>query len=269
MYILNEKLFAERLLKEGFWYKKQIGYQIQILCRYFNKELNQNLYGCINTIIKLLHDNNDIVIRTLSNKETIKFIENSWKVSHPEYYRNDKYIFITKNEQNKLDQIENLQIRKFIFILLILYKQNKHKPIIINVRDLFNLSKINIKANERFYFIGNVKKTGLINMPKYDTITLYKDNNNNRIDETFEITFADTNINEDNILYKLLNTNDLGKDSILQQWINLSKCYKTTKCKLCGKEIKLTNNGINKYCKDCKKIIEKERIRTYRKSVRG
>lgn len=270
MYILNEKLFAERLLKEGFWFKKQVGYQVQALCRYYNKELGQSLNESINFIIKILESDDKLVLRYFKQGECEKFVRDCWNKSYPEYYKNNEWTIITNKEQEILNGIEDLELRKLVFVLLILYRQNDYRSVVIDPCDLFKLAQSKIKTDRRYYEIGNLKRMGLIEMPDWKKTNLYEKRVKTKITNTFSIPFAEKQFEEKDIKYKIKNTNDTNyKNGVVGQWIELSQSYEKIECLTCGKFVKQNRNGGRKYCKECRSKRNTERALAINNEKKG
>lgn len=243
MIIFDEKTYAENIIKNGYKNEKYINYDNLILVKYWKyvgfdeKKIRENL---INIMIDF---------QNLYNGDILEYkVNRALNIGLKYDLLTDISIDITKNDIDIINQLEDIQIRKILFILLAIWKfKGKPKRFQISNIDIMKLS--GVKTNNEIFW-GNIHSlidSKLINMVEYKNKVYYTINFNNDDKMVDEVLFE---INKyDNIIYYYLML--LEPDEYIL-------------CEKCGVPIKVLSNH-QKYCSNCWKVIHKEQDKEYQK----
>ena len=230
--ILNEKLYAEELLKNYVLGNKP-SETLGILVKYFyNMGYNQE---------KIRKELNDFMEKSC----TIKYNPDKWQDTFDNLIKQAKkyklkeidYISITENELKTISSIKNKPLERLAFTLLCLSKlANKFNP---NNNDwsnrqdkeVFKLANIQVNITKQCLMINDLKNLGLI---EYSKII---DNINTKV------LFIDEDSKE---ILKITKFRDLGNEYLF--W----KGEKFKRCRECGKLIRPNKQNNNSYCNECK-----------------
>ena len=252
--IFDELVYAEKLLSNGFiklmsyndllilskfyFFKtldeEQVRKKLNAFCYKYNPEYNEVIFG--NTIDKAIRNGKK---------------GNLWI---------PKNVVITKDEIQRIKQINNYRYEKILFALLVCAKFQKQKS--------NNDGKKNIAGMASRYFANqtmgsvlslakvhaNRKEQAIIRADIYKlryTLSLRK----NKLGG-FEILYADTNYNADNIFAEITSRDDI---------IDFYPPYLI--CLGCGKEIDKVGNN-KKYCQQCWQKTKNERNKRHMQKTR-
>ena len=233
MIILNETKFAQNILNQNFIYDNIKTY-INILVRYFIQKEN------------------------LSKKDTYLKIDNFLKRHYKKYnyskwqdYINKqiglgrKYplleidnVPITKNELQKIQDINNIKLEKLVFTILCLAKfsnlrnDKNNNWVNTSITDIFRMAHINVKSDDEFLLINDLLDRNLIYYNK-------KTDNTNMC-----VKFID---NQSDTVLKISDFRELGYEYLLYRGEPYFRC---NECGILSKQNKLNNK---RYCSRCSK----------------
>lgn len=240
MYVLNEKRFIEKRLKDDNLYKESI---TTLLVRYYiekgmsKKEIIENVSNYYKKRIKSYKE--------LSNKLVISgIVERELKNKTP--LINMTHVPVSSSEYGTIKQLNNKTEERVLFSFLVLAKYLN----IINLKNdnwttkdtgkLFkSIAKVNMNQVDQYLLLKKFKDMGLVEFAK-------------GINTNIRITFID---NKDELI-KVDSFVDLGKF-----YTDIGK-NKLVRCQECDKLVKRESNSM-KYCKPCYEKIHQELDRKY------
>lgn len=233
--LLDEREYAEKLIKGNDKLDKKPSYDLRILSKYyfFEKGLTPN---------KIYLELVNIMENKYSNFSLAKWQDMLLNLSKQakKYPLIDiDYIPITENELLTVDKIENKRMKRFAFALLCLakYKNNVNAKnndwVNYKFKEIFRMANINATKKEQGCMVYDMKTLGLIKMNRMvDNLSInvcYVDKDNSK--EILHITDF-RNLGYEYLLY-------CGEDFI--------------RCKDCGVLIRQNKQGNRVYCTECNK----------------
>ena len=248
MIIFNELEYAENMLKRGFLQDKY-SMELKILAKYYNKKkdlkTNDIKVKLKEFCKKYLTGYNEILhLDMITTATTFGVQKKNVLVVIPP-------IPITKNELEKIKELNDLDLEKLSFVALVLSKINKHIPkntnskykkkenidnqgyYVNNLKDLFTCSKITCNKTRKDIFIEQLHETKLFGFTIFCTL---------------EVNFVDE-ISEPEIIIK-------NFDNFILEYLKYIG-HNIAHCLNC--EIPFaTSNSTHKYCKICAKEIYNE-----------
>ena len=233
MIILNETKFAQNILNQNFIYDNIKTY-INVLVRYFVQK------------------------EELSKKDTYLKIDNFLKTHYKKYnyskwqdYINkqidlgNKYplleidnVPITKNELQKIQDINNIKLEKLAFTILCLAKfsnlrnDKNNNWVNTSITDIFRMAHINVKSDDKFLLINDLLDKDLIYYNK-------KTDNTNMC-----VKFID---NQSDTILQISDFRELGYEYLLYTGESYFRC---NECGILSKQNKIGNK---RYCNHCSK----------------
>lgn len=235
MIVLNEKEYAQKLIDNKSLGEKPF-YSLTVLAKY--------CYNCLGYKNKQIADFlMDFMEKYYSRYECNK---QNWDNNIRKIARNIKRyklyeidgVYITKSELERIHDLNNTTYEKLAFTLLCLAKYNNIKSgknngwVNTDIKDIFNLAKINCGVKDRYKKMGYIKEMSMIEFPKRN------DNLNCRV------TFISTDEEDENLLF-VSDFRELGFEY-------LKFCgEKFSRCGECGRLIKNNKYGNKKYCNEC------------------
>ncbi len=252
--ILDEKHLLNRALNEGFVYKKP-SVTIRILAKhYLSKGMNnEQVYDIISSFLSKNYADyipmnwhrsiKGIINKLVRNKDySLVYIEN---------------IEITKNEINKIKAINNIELERLAFTLLVyakIYNQlNDNSSNWVNERHghIFKDAKISAEDIKQGRMIHELNKAGLIFVPlKNESINI-------------KVEFVDNSFDESDVVITINNF-----ENFVYEYYKYFDSSKFIYCSECGKLIKPTNNR-QKYCSICWRKKERELWRNNKRKIRN
>lgn len=252
--LLNEENHVIRLLEEGFILDNAIGYELSLLAKYYihRQDLNrpQTRDKLIDFCNKYIENFDSVNWRNTINRA----VENGKKYD----FINVDEINITKSELDKITSIKSTRAAKIMFVLLVIAKANnkagklnyeqKYKNLeerkdIYYVSDtissIVKMSKISLKSEDKYKILRNLQDLEFIKVTtKGKFIILIVDN----------ISEVKLHINRlDDFIYDYLGY--------------IGQKVKTCEGEGCKKRILVKGASPKKYCEECQKKIEKEKVR--------
>jgi len=229
--IFDEKKYAENLILNGYKNKKYINSDNIILVKYWKyvglseKQIQNNLKNFMNEFQELYSAN------IVENK-----VSRAMNIGMQYDLYTDIKITILDKELELINNLESLELRKLMFILLVVWKfKGKPQRFKINNIDLLRLSEVKVNNNVFWDYIYKITQTQMLSMVVYQNKDYYTVN----MDLDGEVILNIDNFN--NPIYYYLNLIEPDK----------FKC-----CEECGELIKITSNR-KKYCTTCWKEKEK------------
>jgi hypothetical protein len=239
--ILDEKHLLNRALNEGFVYKKP-SVTIRILAKhYLSKGMNnEQVYDIISSFLSKNYADyipmnwhtsiKGIINKLIKSKDySLVYIEN---------------VKITKNEISKIKLINDIELERLAFTLLVyakIYNQiNDNSSNWVNERHghIFKDAKISAEDIKQGKMIYELNKAGLIFIPlKNESINI-------------KVEFVDNSFDESDVAITINNF-----ENFVYEYYKYFDPSKFIYCSECGKLIKPTNNK-NKYCDYCAREIK-------------
>lgn len=263
MKILNEKTYAEKMIKHGFMQKKY-EYELKILAKYyfFQKNVGEELKNKLLDFCKLYIKNFNEIKYMNMLKRSFQFAEtNSLFIVQP--------VRITQLEIDEIKTLNDLKVEKVAFILLVLSKINR-QSYELYLNDKVEYYKRENKSTDNIYIspdyivkdkISSVFILAKIYLKKIDKSEIFKlliDKGFIEMSESckYKILYVkddDTLLMLDN--FKFFNDFVLEYEKLIGD--NIGYCE-------CSKPIRITSSR-SKYCKECWKIRERELKRDWKR----
>jgi hypothetical protein len=238
--ILDEQHLLDKSLNDGYIDIKKPSNTIKILVKhYLSKGMNkQQAFDSIDDFLnKNLNDYN------LPNwMKSITGMINRINKSKDFQLVNINKIHITKNEINKIRELNNTRLEKLVFVLLVYAK----------IYNQLNKNESNWVNEEHKYIFSDAKITST---KEEQGKLIYKLKQLNYVDVSIMVT--STNIK---VMFVDNNTDDLAFTitdfrNVVYEYLSYLEPEKYIRCVECGLLIKPSNNKM-KYCKDCARKIE-------------
>jgi len=240
MIILNEKEYAEECLQQRTLNDNPY-YTLTILARYYyqyfgyrKKKIAELLTEFISQYYPRYEGN-----KAAWDESIEKIAKNAGKTALHEI----DGIWITQNEINKINSLNNKILERLAFTLLCIAKLNNERNAKNNswvnqeAREIYKLARINCAVDERFKYLGMLRRLGFLEKAK-------------RIDNlNVRVTFAD---NKSEPVLKVSDFRELGYEYMLYCGVKLIRCAE------CGVLIRNNKYKNRKYCKDCDHYTKKE-----------
>ena len=237
MIILDEKDYAELILKKGIQTASNKFYDLQLLAAYLEQA------GCSDTEMEQrLHATCKRRIKGYSRVKFYSVIDGLIKRAKTFTFKESQPIKITKAELDVVLSEDSVKIRRLLFVYLVLakyYMNNNHTDkyyVGASDVDIFKLARINsVKVETRNEFMHEITKKG------YITPTLSMSSIVNYVNEDSEVVME----------FKP----DIDMEYHLEQYLGGS--FLT--CTICGRLDKKGSNSA-KYCRQCAKEIRTGKI---------
>lgn len=255
MIVFNEKLFAEKILIEGFSKNKFVYKECLIIARYLRHNLNKEYIFTVDMSDKQIRATQSIVDIELANKlnkfcvkhypsfniiQYANAIENIIKYSKTKELREMKNVIITKKEIDSIHAIEDFRYRKFLFVLLVLCKyfhaEGKGYYCNFTINDMVKIANVTFSRAEKDSLLNKLYNLDFIN-PTYK--------------KSIEILFVDEDLESPTLL------EFVPDDNLILNYEKYAGEY-VTACIKCGTLFRYTEKQKRskpKYCKKCKATI--------------
>lgn len=252
--IFNELEYAETMLSKGFIQNKYLT-ELRILAKYYNKikELKTEEVKVMlkEFCKKFLLEYNEVIHLDMINKAV------NYGVKKKHTLTVILSIHITKNELNKIQELNDLKLEKIAFTVLVLSKANKYKPknkynngdfyTVYNYKELFKYAGVKCSKDQKDDYLKQLSKSRLFNYTIYGGLRV------NFIDDMGDI--GDSGI-------VLSNFNNFVLEYEKYVGGNVINCEK------CGIPFYPKSNN-QKYCVDCWPNREKELWRENKRKTRN
>jgi hypothetical protein len=236
--VFDELKYAEELLINGYKDMKYISYDNIILVKYWKykglseDEIKVKLIDFMNMFQNLFNDN-------IINYKVHKAITIGMQYE----LEFNKKVDIYQSELEIINSFENIEIKKILFVLLVVWKnKNKHKFRISN-SDILKLSEVKCNNDKFWNYLHEIFPTGYMILSEYRNKAYYKIDMLEQGDITFSID---------------------SYDNVIDYYLSTLYPEKYKNCESCGRPTKITNNK-KKYCKKCARIIKLENDRKVQK----
>lgn len=235
MIIFDELKHAEDIIKHGHKNERNITYDNIILVKYWryrglNEDEIKKQLKYIMTDFKYLFNRN-----ILEHK-----IRKAVKIGMKHDLVTGTIVEITDKDIEAINFLPTIELKKIMFVLLVVWKFKKLSRFVISNRDLMQLSKVNVSYGTLCNYLHQIIKTKMLN------VEVYKGKLHYRI-------HIDSG---DNVILRISNF-----DNLVYYYLQLLEPDKYKECENCGAIIRITSNR-KKYCRKCWKIKEQERQRT-------
>jgi len=238
--IFDEKKYAENLLLNGYKNVKYVGSDNIILVKYW-KYLGLQENEIRIKLKNFMIDFQDLYSADISNSK----VDSAIKIGMQYDLSTDIEIQIYKKEIELINTLQTIELRKMMFILLIIWKfRGRPKRFKVKNVDLLRLTEIKINNNVFWEYINEITKTKMLSLVGYDNKDYYAVN-------------FDLEDNENEIVFSINNYSNP-----IYYYLSLVEPDKYKNCVECGVKITLLNNKI-KFCKECAKIIKNEQNKKY------
>ena len=242
--IFNEKLYAEKLLKQGFINQKRMFIDVLILAKYLfyigktKQQVKSDIIDfCKKHIEYFCYENHIEYIKEIlskASKSPLKF----------------NTVLITQKEFDTIKNINNPSIEKIAFVLLVIYKYYDCNSFRVNISELFNLAEVK-----------------LTNSHKQMAILQFLTKNNSKAKRSGLYFFKRRVVFSDTTNTGLIEIENF--DNLIYAYLKL-KGDRVTKCIVCNTFV-LYGASKFKYCRDCYKLHRREvisiKVSQYRKNV--
>lgn len=244
--ILDECGIAEAILETNHLSKKD---ELFIVAKYLRREMKCDVletYSILNTLMENSFSN-------YKSLDYFSYLENlAIKASEYELKQIEN-IDITKNELNKISQIDNAKQRRLLFTLLVYAKynnalsENNNNWCNISIRDLYKIARVATRnTKEKALLLCKLSNQGVIDFSKQN------------INHNIRCLIVDDS--KKDIEYVLTDLRELG-----YQYLQIYDKSQFSYCESCGKIIKRSNKNdfSTKYCNECKQTIKNQQNLNY------
>lgn len=243
----NEKKYVEKMINDEMVFNLRYPKNdVRLLIRYF-------------TSIGLTEK--DVLFNVISFMNNVSSNKKDWEIDVNKCYKelskkslltkplsNVEVINITKNEMNKIEELNNENLEKVAFGLLVYCKiwqqiNNKKDSCwvrIDNTTDFYKDIKVSVCAKDREINIHKLLKYGFIDVPRKTGSTDIK---LNFISDDTDLAIAVSSID----------------DFIIDYYVYKGK--KVINCCECGQRVIVNGKARTKYCSKCAKVVEKTRLK--------
>lgn len=234
MIIFDEKKYAEDLLKNGYKNKKRVCLDNVILVKYF-KYLGYSEEEIKNKLRELMKD-----FKYLYNSNILEYeVKKAYSLGYKYDLVFDKVVNITQKEIDTINSIDDLELRKILFVLLVIWKFRDKQKFMISNNNLKKLAKVKCKNSAFWDYLHKLHNLGYLKAFVYKCKPYYK----LYIEEGGNVVLSIKNY-----------------DDIISYYLSIIYPKEYTHCAICGIPIKKTSNR-RKYCSSCWKDKELERQR--------
>ena len=239
MIVFDELKYAEDILKNGYKNEKYITFDNIILVKYW-KHL-----GLTEDEIKKKLKSTMSSFQNLFNGNILEYkVKKAINVGMKYDLLTGITVEITDKEIDKINTLDCIDVRKMMFILLLVWKfKGNPKRFKINNVDLMRLSKVSVHHNTFWKHIHEITKSKMISLTQYKGRDYYV------------VHFDDVG---GETLFKINNF-----DNPIYYYLSLIEPDNYKECEECGVVIKAYNT--RKYCENCAREMELEKYKKYNK----
>ncbi|MCM3387312.1 hypothetical protein M3649_04085 [Ureibacillus chungkukjangi] len=160
MIVFDEKKYAEKMLKKGFFTKNKNVYELHILAKYYfyigktKDEVKELLTKFCNKYVEYFNMDEwyGVINRTISTASRGNLVT-------------DKHVDITKSELDTIQTLKDIREQKLAFALLVLYKFYNYKRFKVTLEDLFNISDLlSYNSETRLRLLHSLTSQGIIDI---------------------------------------------------------------------------------------------------------
>ena len=234
MIIFDEKKYAEYLLKNGYKNKKRVCLDNIILVKYF-KYLGYSEEEIKNKLRELMKD-----FKYLYNSNILEYeVKKAYSLGYKYNLVFDKVVNITQKEIDTINSIDDLELRKILFVLLVIWKFRDKQKFMISNNNLKKLANVKCKNSVFWDYLHKLHDLGYLKAFVYKCKPYYK----LYIEEGGNVVLSIKNY-----------------DDIISYYLSIVYPEEYTYCAICDMPIKQTSNR-RKYCSSCWKDKELKRQR--------
>ena len=234
MIIFDEKKYAEDLLKNGYKNKKRVCLDNIILVKYF-KYLGYSEEEIKNKLRELMKD-----FKYLYNSNILEYeVKKAYSLGYKYNLVFDKVVNITQKEIDTINSIDDLELRKILFVLLVIWKFRDKQKFMISNNNLKKLANVKCKNSVFWDYLHKLHDLGYLKAFVYKCKPYYK----LYIEEGGDVVLSIKNYND-----------------IISYYLSIVYPEEYTHCAICGMPIKQTSNR-RKYCSSCWKEVRLQQKR--------
>lgn len=239
MIIFDELEHAENIINNGYRDKKYVNYDNIILVKYWKYK------GCSESQIREMLSKLMSDYHGLFNRDILDYKINRAVIIGMKYdLLTDVTVTVTQGEINSINLLEDIRLRKIMFILLVVWKfRGMPKRFKITNVDLMRLAGERMHGNTFWDCIYKITQTKMLSMVNYKNRAYYVIHIEPDGDEVIRISKF-----ENPVLY----------------YLNLFEPDKYMKCEECGVLVERTVNN-RKYCKECARCIQQQQKNEWKK----
>ena len=237
-YVFNEEKYIHDIMQTGSVDKNRIGTTIKHLARYNHYVLGLNKNENYTAIDLYMRKHSNVYTEVSYCNTIISCISKVKKYA----WKNIDKIVITKEELNRIQELNDVKKEKLAFVLLAdakyanAYKENKTNLSNLSNAELFKRARVSMSASERDLFLHFLCSEGLVEV---------QNNVSNTANKLLYVSESDTE--EDGIVLKEYDYKELSY--VYLNWKHQGG-YKP--CEKCGRMFKISSNR-QIYCLQCQK----------------
>lgn len=225
MIVFDELKYAEDILRNGYKNKENVNFDNIILVKYWKyRGFTENV---IRKQLKLTMNE----YQNLFNRDILDYkVNRAIRIGMKYDLLTNVTVEITDKEIDLINTLETIELRKIMFILLVIWKfKGMPKRFRVSNKDLMDLSGVKVNSDTFWNYIYQITQTKMLSMVEYKNKSYYR-----------------IHIDVDgNLLFKISNY-----DNLINYYLRLIEPNKYKECEECGAVIKITSNRV-KYCKRC------------------
>ena len=234
MLIFDEKKYAENLIKHGYKDKTHIVLDNIILVKYWK------YLGFSEDDIKKKLEDFMIDFKYMYNSDIVPYnVHKALKQGSKYPLVFDKIVNITQKEINTINSIDDLELKKILFVLLVIWKFRDKQKFMISNNNLKKLAKVKCKNSVFWDYLHKLHDLGYLKAFVYKCKPYYK----LYIEEGGDVVLSIKNY-----------------DDIISYYLSIIYPEEYTYCSICGIPIKKTSNR-RKYCSSCWKDVRTQQNR--------
>ena len=231
MIIFDEKKYAENLIKNGYKDKTRIVLDNIILVKYWK------YLGFSEDEIRKKLEDFMIDFKYMYNSDIVPYnVHKALKqgLKYPLVF--DKIVNITQKEIDTINSIDDLELRKILFVLLVIWKFRDKQKFMISNNNLKKLANVKCKNSVFWDYLHKLHDLGYLKAFVYKCKPYYK----LYIEEGGNVVL-----------------NIKNYDDIISYYLSIVYPEEYTYCAICDMPIKRTSNR-RKYCSSCWKDVERK-----------
>jgi len=231
MLIFDEKKYAENLIKHGYKDKTHIVLDNIILVKYWK------YLGFSEDDIKKKLEDFMIDFKYMYNSDIVPYnVHKALKQGSKYPLVFDKIVNITQKEINTINSIDDLELKKILFVLLVIWKFRDKQKFMISNNNLKKLANVKCKNSVFWDYLHKLHDLGYLKAFVYKCKPYYK----LYIEEGGNVVLSIKNY-----------------DNIISYYLSIVYPEEYTYCAICDIPIKQTSNR-RKYCSSCWKKRHQE-----------
>jgi hypothetical protein len=233
--IFDEELYAIDLLKNGF--KGILKWHDQLILAMYFRTLGFKPRQIKNKIIDFIIKNDAPYNEVLNGNS----LDDAIKKSKDQKLKKAEPVFITKNEIEKIKTLNNYDLEKILFIMLVISRHRKNNSKSVYSEYYLSLKFVTILRQSKLYLTRKESDAIKFKLGELGFIepceTYWK--KRTKVVDNFKLLYADEN----------------SEPEIIIKDLNKAIDYYPFLCQCCHKQI-IRKNGTQKYCSSCAKLLK-------------